>query len=89
MEGAWRSREAAIRSAVLSFRQETDAAILAVQPLRIEIVRTNAAMTLEAFNTRHPSSVPIAILSNLNGIRGGATIPAGSLVKRIVGTPVR
>ena len=86
---AWRAREAAVRGAVESFRRETDAAILRIQPQRIELVRTDQAMTLDAFNRRWPSQVPLQVIANMNRIDAGATIPARTLMKRVVGDSLR
>jgi len=86
VEAQWRAREAAVRGALTSFRPETDAAILGVQPRRIQLVRTDQAMTLTRFMERYPSSVPIQVVGTLNRLRPDDTIPAGTLVKRVVGT---
>lgn len=81
----WAAVAPAVRAAVTSFRSVTDPAILNVQPPRITLVRTNAAMTLETFQSRYPSSVSIETLATINQISPGETIPSGTLVKRVVG----
>ena len=85
VERAWRARESQVRAAVESFRRETDADILRVQPQRIELVRTEQAMTLEAFHQRWPSAIPIEEVGTINRFRAGETIPARTLMKRVVG----
>jgi predicted Zn-dependent protease len=84
-DSAWRAREAAIRTTIESFRPETDQTVLRIQPQRIELVRTDQAMTLEAFHQRWPSRVPIQVVGTINRFRPGATIPARTLMKRVVG----
>jgi predicted Zn-dependent protease len=85
---AWNQRQNAVRGAVESFRRETDQAVLRVQPQRIELVRTEQAMTLEAFHQRYPSAVPIEVIGTINRIARDATIPARTLMKRVVGEPL-
>lgn len=73
-------------AAINSFGRLTDAAALARQPDRITIVQTEQAMTLATFNEQYPSVVDMNILAMINQVSGpNATIPAGSLVKRITG----
>jgi predicted Zn-dependent protease len=85
VESAWRAREPQVRSAVESFRRETDPEVLAVEPRRINVVRTDQAMTLEAFHQRWPSAIPLEEVGTINRFRPGETIPARTLMKRVVG----
>jgi predicted Zn-dependent protease len=85
---AWNQRQDAVRAAVESFRRETDQAVLRVQPQRIELVRTEAPMTLQAFHQRYPSAVPIEVIGTINRVERDATIPARTLMKRVVGEPL-
>jgi predicted Zn-dependent protease len=67
-----------------SFATLTDPAILAVQPNRIQVVRLPEPMTLEAFNRRYESAIPIAELALINHAAGPQTqFPAGSFLKRV------
>jgi hypothetical protein len=45
-------------------------------------------MTLAQFNQRYPSQVSLETLGLLNGVDVGATVPSGTLVKRVVGGPL-
>jgi predicted Zn-dependent protease len=73
------------RAVIGSFAQLTDPQVLAIQPNRLRVVRTDQAMTLSAFNQRFPSVVPIAQLAIINGVAdGNALLPAGAFVKRVV-----
>ncbi|MEX1184518.1 MAG: M48 family metalloprotease [Gemmatimonadota bacterium] len=77
--------ERLLGSAIGSFARLTDPQALNVQPNRIEVVATPAAMTLAEFNRRYPSVIPIAELALINQLSGGdARIPAGTQLKRIV-----
>lgn len=77
--------EPVFRASIGSFSRLTDPSALNVQPNRITIVRTNAAMTLAEFNSRYPSRIPIEELALINGLAGPNTrIPAGTSVKRII-----
>jgi predicted Zn-dependent protease len=73
-----------------SFAPLTDRAILDVQPARIDIVRLPRDVSLEAFQQTHPSSIPLDLLAIINQVPSpAATMPAGTPVKRVVGsTPI-
>ncbi|HEY8518609.1 MAG TPA: M48 family metalloprotease [Gammaproteobacteria bacterium] len=61
---------------------------LEVEPRRIEIVALDRAMTFEEFMRRYPSSIPEEELLVLNQVQDrSAELPAGSLLKRVVGGP--
>jgi predicted Zn-dependent protease len=81
----WGAVANTVRAALTSFRTVTDRAILDVQPARISLVRTNAAMTIETFQARFPSTIPLATLATINRVTPGVTIPAGTLLKRVMG----
>jgi predicted Zn-dependent protease len=68
---------------VRSFRALTDQSILAVQPVRVQLVRLSRAMTISEFNQSYPSKIPVAQVALINGVDASATIPAGTLVKRV------
>jgi len=75
----------AFRATFSSFRELTDAAALAVQPARLELVTLDQAMTLEQFQARYPSSIPLAELALINGVQPGEALAAGRMVKRVTG----
>ncbi len=68
-----------------SFRPVSDQALLTVEPQRIEVVRVPASMSVEEFHRQYPSTEELSAILVLNGLRAGDTIPAGTLVKRVVG----
>jgi predicted Zn-dependent protease len=85
--GSLETYRAALEQALRSFAPLTDPAILNVQPRRVRLVTTDRAMTLASFNTRYPSTIPVEELAIINQLPGGeATIPAGTILKRVVGS---
>jgi predicted Zn-dependent protease len=84
-EARWDARSGVIRGAVDSFQPVTDRTVLDVQPRRIQLVRTDGAMTLEAFHQRFPSTVPVETVGLINRVQPGQTIPSGTLMKRVAG----
>jgi len=84
---AWSAREPALRAAVRSFDRLTDKRALEVQPRRIALTRLSRAQSLEELNRSQPSSVPMETLVMLNRTEAGVRLPAGTVVKRVVGGP--
>ncbi len=78
--GAYRSTFA---QALGSFRRLTDPSALAVQPVRVRLVRLPRAMTVTEFHAAYPSPIPVAEVALINGVEPGTTLPAGTLVKRV------
>lgn len=66
-----------------SFQELRDPAALNRQPNRIELVTLPRAMTVEVFHQTWPSVVPVDRIALINGVQPGATIPAGTLMKRV------
>lgn len=79
------THDAAFRASFASFRGLTDPEALAARPARLELVTLKEPMTLEQFQARYPSTIPLEELALLNGVEPGATLPAGRQVKRVVG----
>jgi predicted Zn-dependent protease len=73
------------RRSIESFKRLTDRAALDVRPARVSIVRVPSRMTLEQFNRRFPSTIPLAQLALINGVEETTTLGAGQLVKRVTG----
>ena len=71
---------------ISSFGPVTDRSVLEVQPNRMDVVRISRTMSLEEFTRVHRSAVPTRELAILNQVPGAdSTLPAGTLVKRVVG----
>lgn len=77
--------DSSFQSVVRSFRRVTDRAVLDVKPAKISIVRADRDMTIEEFQRRYPSSIPLEDLALMNGLEMGETIPRGRTVKRVQG----
>ena len=68
-----------------SFARLTDPSALSVQPARIKLVSADRDMTIEEFQQRYPSSIPIEKLATMNGLEKGGRILKGQVVKRVLG----
>lgn len=83
--GAWSGYEPTVEKALASFDRLNDKPALNVQPRRLEVVRLPKAMTLEEFNRRYPSTVPLEAVALVNHAEPATRFEAGQLVKRVVG----
>lgn len=83
---AFAQNENAFREVIRSFGPLTDAKILAVQPPKLEIVKLDRATSLAQFAKQKPSGIPLERLAVINQVQdANATLPAGTLLKRVVG----
>jgi predicted Zn-dependent protease len=71
-----------------SFAPVTDSNVLGVEPLRLDIVRLDRAMSLTSFVQGSPQPVDIDVLARLNRVEPGEVISAGTRIKTVSGTPV-
>jgi predicted Zn-dependent protease len=83
----WTSHLSTVAASMASFDRLTDRGRLGVEPMRLQIVELPASGSLAAFHRRSPSAVPVEELAALNHVEPSAGLPAGSLVKRVVGGP--
>jgi predicted Zn-dependent protease len=83
LEARWGSHGSAIEAALRSFRAETDPAVLAVTPDRIELVDLDRRSTLAEFVERYPSSVAPEIIALINQVESGEAFAGGTLAKRV------
>ena len=77
--------DAVFRRAMGSFGPLTDQSVLNVQPAKVELVRVPAAMTVQEFNSRYPSSIPIAQVAIINETGADGRLQAGQMAKRVTG----
>lgn len=84
---AFSSQRMVLGAAIGSFQRETDPAVLAVEPARIDLVRLPRRMTMVEFHRRYPSSIPVEQVALINGVDVGDTLASGLLVKRVTGGP--
>ena len=80
----WRSNRDDVQRSFGSFGELRDPEALGKQPLRLDIVTLPRAMTVQQFAEAYPSEVPVERLVLINQLDGGATIPAGIKLKRVV-----
>lgn len=84
-DGRWSAYSGVFGAAFESFSRVTDRAVLDVQPARVRIVTIDRPMTFADFSTRYPSSVAPELVAIINGVETGGTLPAGTVMKQIVG----
>jgi predicted Zn-dependent protease len=87
-QASWRAHASPIASAISSFKPLTDAAILRVQPWTLDIVTLPSATSLRTHLGANPGPVPIEELARLNRVDPGEVLPAGTRIKRVVGSPL-
>ncbi|MCB2231024.1 M48 family metalloprotease [bacterium] len=80
----WTGYETAVRSSIRSFARLTDQSKLTVRPMRLKIETVSQAMTVEEFNRRYPSEVPLDEIALINQLQPSTQLPSGTLVKRVV-----
>jgi predicted Zn-dependent protease len=85
---AWAGRRAAISAAIRSLKPLTDKQLLAVQPWRMDIVRTDRTLTPAEFLQRYPGPVSADDIALINQVDAGGRFMSRNLVKRVVGTPL-
>ena len=85
VQGKLGAYDTAFRSVVDSFARLTDRAALAVQPMRIDIVRVDNATTIAQLSRSRGSPVAASELAIVNGMDVNETIPAGTSIKWVVG----
>jgi predicted Zn-dependent protease len=83
--GTW---DDAFAHVVESFRNVTDQAVLAVEPARVSLVTIDGTMTIDDFQKRFPSTIPLDQLALINGVEKGDMLDAGRKVKRVIGGEV-
>lgn len=81
----WSSYSTTIGNSIRSFAPLTDRAKLDVQPARVDIVRSNRRLSLDAFQKQYPSSVPLGTVGLINHIGSRGYFETGTDYKRIVG----
>lgn len=83
---AFAANDDAFRQIIRSFAPERDPKILNVQPPKLEVVKLDRPMSLAQFARQRNAGVPVERLALLNQVPDpNATLPAGTLLKRVVG----
>lgn len=84
----WPAYRAPVERAIASFAQVTDRAVLDVQPLKLRVVALDRPATLAELAARPGSPVDAETLGRLNRLPTDQRLPAGRLVKQVVGSPL-
>ena len=79
----WSANEPAVVQSVQSFARVTDASILNVQPLTLDVVRADRAMSFQQFAQQNAGSIGAERLLLLNQAQPNDAIRVGDLVKRV------
>jgi len=74
-----------LAGSIASFREESDPAVLAVQPATVSLVRVPRTMSVAAFHRQYPSTIPLEQVALINGVDVDGTLSGGTLVKRVTG----
>lgn len=82
----WRQYSGVVATSLSSFTRLTDRRTLEVQPWRLEVVALSEDMSLRDFHGRNPGPVSVEELARLNRLASDALVPAGTRLKRVVGT---
>jgi predicted Zn-dependent protease len=85
----WQTHQQQLRSSIQSFSQLTDRRALQVEPLRIDVVRLDGAMTLQQLYDQYYGAtgpVPLSEIALINQVEPEDLIAAGTSVKMVRGT---
>jgi predicted Zn-dependent protease len=86
---AYAPQERLFTQIIGSFAPVTDPEILNVQPRKVDVVKLPRATTLAEFARTAGSSADIETLALINQVEPQERLPAGTLVKHVVGKPIR
>jgi len=81
----WRNYAPEIERAMQSFQRVSARELGPIEPWKVDLVRIDRPMTLREFDQQHPSTVPLAKVALLNNVDVGTQLPAGQVVKRVIG----
>lgn len=84
----WATNGPAATTALRSFARLTDPKALAVEPMRIRIVKLDRSMTMQQFADKYPGPVSVDKLSLINRVEPATELKAGDLVKNVVGEKI-
>jgi predicted Zn-dependent protease len=82
-EARWSRHQGVVEQSLRSFQRETDPQVLGARPDRLTILQLDQSSSLDAFVRRYPSPAAPELVALINGWESGATLPAGTLVKRV------
>jgi predicted Zn-dependent protease len=84
---ATQARAPELEGSLTSVHRLTDPRAQSVQPAKVEVVTVPEPMTLEQFNSKYPSTIPLTELAIANGIQPKDALSPGAQLKRVTGGP--
>lgn len=84
-EAKYGSYSRSFESSLGSFDRLTDRAALAVEPMKLQIVRPTTTLTVQRFADRYASTVPVETLALINQVEVGDPLRAGEPWKVVTG----
>jgi predicted Zn-dependent protease len=87
-EPNWTAYDTVLRQSLASFARLTDAADLAVQPLRLKAITLDRAMTIAEFAQRYLAPVPVEKIALINHADPDTRFEKGAVLKTVVGQVV-
>jgi predicted Zn-dependent protease len=84
-ESGWRNHRSEVARAMESFDRLDDRRFTDVDPMRIDVVTVDRAMTMREFDRRFPSTVDLEEISLINQREPDDRLEPGARVKRVVG----
>jgi predicted Zn-dependent protease len=81
----WQDYQRTLEGSLGTFAKVTDRRYLDVTPKTVELVELPRPMTIAQLNRRYPSTIDEESLAIANSVELDTVIPAGTLVKRVVG----
>lgn len=87
-ESRWPAYQGVAQRALYSFGPVTDAAILNIQPQRLDVLVLDRRTTIAELAQQRPSPVPVATLALINQVEPQTPLEPGRLVKWVVGRPL-
>lgn len=77
----WANNDPAVRRTLSTFAPVTDQSVLNVQPVKLQVVRLDRATTVAEL--AQGSQVPVDQIALINQVEPNATLPAGTMAKRV------
>jgi predicted Zn-dependent protease len=89
VEQNWQGYASVVNGSIRSFAVLTDKNMLSVQPMRINIVTLDEAMSFEEFTATYPSSVSNETIALINRVSTNDTFEEGKKLKQVVGERIQ
>jgi predicted Zn-dependent protease len=83
-KASWSTYQPVATQAVKSFDKVTDASILSVKPNRVKVITLDRSMTIDDFNKRYPSVIPVDQLAMINQAERTTVFKSGQMLKQVL-----